>query len=97
MIGAEIANLHKGDNQHSSIDGPSISQPAAAAMMNVSVPSITRAKKVIKDAIPALQEMVTSGEVAVSAAALAGTSRKSCGFSPRRDAASQDRREHVAV
>ena len=31
-------------------------------MMNVSVPSITRAKKVINNAVPVLQSMVTGGD-----------------------------------
>ncbi len=62
MIAAHMVNLKIGSNQHPSIDGPSITQPAAAKMMNVSVPSITRAKKVINNAVPVLQSMVTGGD-----------------------------------
>ncbi len=63
MIAATMANLPRG-NPNQSIDGVAkpITQPAAAKMMNVSVPSITRAKKVINNAVPVLQSMVTGGD-----------------------------------
>ena len=66
MIAANMANLThggQGGNLNQSIDGlKPITQPAAAKMMNVSVPSITRAKKVINNAVPVLQSMVTGGD-----------------------------------
>jgi len=62
MIAAKMANLKIGSNQHPSIDGPSITKPAAAKMMNVSDRSITRAKRVINNAVPVLQSMVTGGD-----------------------------------
>jgi len=39
MAAARIANLHKGANQHASIDAP-YTQPAAAEMLNVAAASI---------------------------------------------------------
>ena len=63
MIAANMANLPRG-NPNGSIEPfeKSTAEAAAAKMMNVSVPSITRAKKVINNAVPALQSMVTGGD-----------------------------------
>lgn len=68
MVAAKIANMphggaYNGGNVDSSIDESKMTQPKAAKLMNVSVPSITRAKKVITSAIPILQDMVESGDV----------------------------------
>ena len=74
MIAAKMAKLPRG-NPNSSRDGidKPVTQPEAAEMMNVSVPSITRAKNVITNAVSALQDMVDSGEVKVTQAALVAT------------------------
>jgi hypothetical protein len=47
MVAAKLANLDHGTNRHildTSIDASRVSQPAAASMLNVSVPSVQRAK-----------------------------------------------------
>lgn len=69
MVAANIASLPVGANQHRSIDLPSASQQQAAEMLNVSVPSVKRARAVIEDGAPELVEAVQSGAVSVSAAA----------------------------
>ena len=77
-VAAKIANLKEGNptgsNQHKSANRPiglvpKISQSQAAAMMNVSVRTVRRAKDVMDKGEPELQEMVESGEIPVSAAA----------------------------
>lgn len=68
MIAADVAKLKRGDNQHSSIDLSS-SQSEAAVMLNVSVPTVKRAKQVKENAVPEIIEAVERGEVTVSAAA----------------------------
>jgi hypothetical protein len=50
MVAAKLANLNEGRPElTTSIDGVKISQPAAAAMLNVSVPSVQRAKSAKKN------------------------------------------------
>jgi N6-adenosine-specific RNA methylase IME4 len=66
-VAAQIAKLPRGANQHGSIDLPS--QEDAAAMLNVSVPSVKRAAVVRDHGVPELQAKVASGDVAPSTAA----------------------------
>lgn len=66
---AQLANLNKGDNQHTSMDVSLISQERAAEMMHVSVPSVQRAKVVLDKGAPELKEAVERGEVSIRAAA----------------------------
>lgn len=66
-VAAKIAALPKGANQHTAIAGPSI--PAAAAMMDVSVAAVERAKVVAEHAAPELKAAYDAGEVSPSAAA----------------------------
>jgi hypothetical protein len=70
MVGAKLANLQKGDNQHSSIGlySPPVTQNQAAEMLNVSPNTIKRSKKVLTRGIPELQDMHMSGEVSAKAA-----------------------------
>lgn len=68
MVAAKIANLRKGDNQHTSID-VATSQKQAAKRMDVSVPSVQRAKTVLERGTPELVAAVEQGRVSVSAAA----------------------------
>ena len=68
MVAAKLANMPNYRPISRSID-PLISQSEAATLMNVSVPTIKRAKQVIDRGIPELQEAVQSGEMAVSKAA----------------------------
>lgn len=67
MAAAKFATLKQGDNQHRSID--LTSQTAAAAALNVSVPSLKRAAKVQRDGTPELQHAVEAGGASVAAAA----------------------------
>jgi hypothetical protein len=67
MIGARLADLEKGANQHGTRD--STSQAKAAEVVGVSRKSITRAKKVLKKGAPELIDAVDSGKVDVKSAA----------------------------
>lgn len=77
VVSAKIANLEaserKSDRKVSdrSIDlaQPAVSQEEAAAMLNVSVPSLKRAKRVLVHGVPELVRAVEQGEVAVATAA----------------------------
>lgn len=73
MVAAKIANMSHGGDRKSdeikrSID-PLISQPEAAKTLNVSVPSVKRAKVVQEHGTPELVKAVETGQVAVSTAA----------------------------
>ncbi len=67
-VAAQIASLGKGRpaEQNPSIDG--LKQADAAALLNVSVPSVQRATVVRDHAVPELQAKVASGSVAPSTA-----------------------------
>jgi hypothetical protein len=65
LIGARIANLQLGANQHS--EGVSID--TASDWLNISRESILRARKALASGIPELVQAVDAGELAVSAAA----------------------------
>jgi N6-adenosine-specific RNA methylase IME4 len=70
MIAAKLANLKKSDNQFTmvaSIDA-TITQEQAAELLNVSRPSVQRARQVIDHGTPELVQMVERGEVTVSKA-----------------------------
>jgi hypothetical protein len=64
MVAARLATLQKGDNQHSSIE--LTSQAQASELLNVSVPSIKRARTVPEHGMPELIAAVERGEIAVS-------------------------------
>jgi ParB family chromosome partitioning protein len=66
MVAGKIATLERGANQHASIEAPS--QTAAAELLNVSRPSVQRARQVIDSGAPELVQAVERGDVAVSAA-----------------------------
>ena len=69
LVAARLANLPKGrPAENSSIDPLSISQPAAAKKLNVSVPSVKRAAVVLNSGIPELTSSVEQGDVSVAAA-----------------------------
>lgn len=68
MIAAKIANMPSGARTDlGSIDLRS--QPQAAQELNISTPSVKRAKRVIDNGVPELRTAVEQGHVAVSAAA----------------------------
>ena len=73
MVGARLANMKAGDNQHKTASGqdncPDLSKKDAANILNVSDKSIQRAKKVQMDGIKELGRKVESGELRVSVAA----------------------------
>lgn len=70
MCAARLANLKDGqraDYAGASIDAP-VTQPQAAKLLNVSRPSVQRAKTVLEHGIPELVQLVDVGEIAVSRA-----------------------------
>lgn len=67
MAFARIAKLPKGANQHTAIAAPS--QAATATMLNVSVDTGQRAKRVLEEGTPELIKAVERGQIAVSKAA----------------------------
>ncbi len=71
MVSARLANMKRGDNQHTGEDGTIglTSQAEAAEKLNVSTKSVKRATKVLSKGTPELVAAVDAGEVAVSAAA----------------------------
>lgn len=69
MIGAKLANMQVGDNQHGSANLPTLtSNKDASEKLNVSERIIRSAKQVQKEGIEDLQKSVESGKVSVSAA-----------------------------
>lgn len=68
MCAARLANIEKHKHADASIEA-SISQPNAAERLNVSRPSVQRAKEVLKKGTPELVRAVDEGRVAVSRAA----------------------------
>ncbi len=69
MVAAKIANLGDGQRADRSID-PATTQPEAAALLNVSLKSVKRARKVRESGDASLIADVESGKITVSAAAL---------------------------
>lgn len=67
MVAAKMANMNRGDNQHTAI--AVTSQSKAAEILNVSVDSLQRAKKVQVQGVPELVQRVKEGTLAVSTAA----------------------------
>jgi ParB-like chromosome segregation protein Spo0J len=66
MIGAKMAGLAKGTNQHTSKDG--CTQESAANLLSVSLPQVQRAKYVLEHGSTALIEAVEACEITVSMA-----------------------------
>jgi ParB-like chromosome segregation protein Spo0J len=77
MAAAKIATLKKGANQHTAVAVCSgegdIPQAKAAEMMDVSVDSLQRAKKVLDHGTPELQKAVAEGTVSISDASSAAS------------------------
>jgi ParB-like chromosome segregation protein Spo0J len=72
MVAAKIANLADGqraDQAGASIDAPAITQSAAAEILNVSRPSVQRARRVREKGAPEVVMAVERGEMSVSRAA----------------------------
>jgi ParB-like chromosome segregation protein Spo0J len=76
MVAAKIANWKVGENQYreegGSIDlpsSPAVSNAQAAALLNVSEPSVKRAKRVRAQGVPELVEAVEKGALSVNAGA----------------------------
>ncbi len=61
MVAAKLANLDHGVRADASIDA-SVTQPQAAELLNVSRPSVQRAKQVLKKATPETIAAVESGK-----------------------------------
>ena len=77
IVGARLANLERGANQHTGASAnlrtlggaPPVTTADAASLLNVSPRSVETARKVIAKGTPALVKKVEGGEVSVSAAA----------------------------
>lgn len=72
MVAAKIANMKRSDTLRQNTDRSidlSVSQDQAAEILNVSVPSVKRAKVVQEHGTPELIAAVEKGEIAVSTAA----------------------------
>jgi phage N-6-adenine-methyltransferase len=69
MVHARIATLPHGVRSDTAIAVSAITQEQAAALLNISIDSGQRARRVIDDGIPELAEKVECGQVSVSAAA----------------------------
>ena len=66
LIGANLSNSSVGTNQHTA---GAVSQQKVAEELGISVDSVLRGKKVLKNGIPELVEAVSSGRINISAAA----------------------------
>jgi len=75
MVAASVASLEVGENQHTPIGAPSISE--SAKKLNVSERSVNRAKQIKEKGSPELVAAVESGKVAVSDAVVAISSKDS--------------------
>jgi hypothetical protein len=73
MVAAKISNLNNG--QHATSIDVAVAQPQAAGMLNVSVNSVKRAKKVQESGDASLIADVEAGKVTVSAGAQHVSSR----------------------
>lgn len=67
LVAARIANLSNG--QRASEISEAVTQPAAAALLNISADSVGFARQVLSDGAPEVVRAVERGEVAVSTAA----------------------------
>ncbi len=66
MVAAKLVNAPAHRPQESRSIDPLITQPEAAELLNVSVPSVKRARVVLEEAPPEMVEKVERGEMAVS-------------------------------
>lgn len=96
LVGAQIATLAHGTNQHLPIGNSSVTYDQAATLLNVGKRSISRAHDVLHHGVPELTQAVQRGEMAVSTAANlsrlpADTQREVLTKTPRRSAPSPAR------
>jgi ParB-like chromosome segregation protein Spo0J len=72
MVANKLATLQNGSNQHviegTSFDGPNLKQEEAAKALNVSLPSVQRARALERDAAPEVAAAVHAGTVTLGAA-----------------------------
>lgn len=69
MVAAKVANLSNGQRREALSIDKAVTEPEAAGLLNVSVPSVSRARRVVDHGAPEVVAAVQSGQVAVSAAA----------------------------
>jgi ParB-like chromosome segregation protein Spo0J len=69
IVAAKLAKLRRGVRPDASIEASATTQTEAAELLNVSRPSVQRARKVIERAAPEIVAAVEQGELSVSAAA----------------------------
>ena len=72
MVANKLATLQNGSNQHviegTSFDGPNLKQEEAAKALNVSLPSVQRARALEREAAPEVAAAVHAGTVTLNAA-----------------------------
>ncbi len=101
LVAARIATLAQGQRADRSIDLSSVTQQDAADMLNVSVPSVKRAREVLDTGAPQLVEAVERGDLSVSFAAqvaeLPEKDQQDIAILPKQEAIEEyKRRAHVA-
>jgi hypothetical protein len=67
LIAAQLATFGHGGDRTGKASFDPLTQQEAAMLLNVSEPSVERAKKVLKNGVPALVEAVKTGQLRVSA------------------------------
>ena len=67
MVAEKVATLKHGQHKRVTSIDVSATQAEAAAMLNVSLPTVQRARKVKENAVPEIIAAVERGEVTVSA------------------------------
>lgn len=70
MVAARLANMRQGERTDLPSNDGKLSQTDVAELLNVSVPSVERASRVLEHGIPELIEAVEHGVVKVSLAAI---------------------------
>lgn len=63
LVAGKLANLERGANQHASIDASTVTQTQAAELLNVSRPSVQRAREVLDHGAPELVAAVERVEM----------------------------------
>lgn len=68
MVANKLANLQHGQRPDIGIPISAVTQPEAAALLNVSKDSVSQARKIAKTGVPELSEVVMQGGVSLAAA-----------------------------
>ena len=85
MIAGRLANMKHGEKKTDRSIDPSVSQPEAAELMNVSIPTVKRAKQVLKSENEELIQAVDEGKISVSKAAVLSKQKNPVLYSSKSD------------